>query len=57
MSPDARTFLFDTIGAAVVSIAGKIGATPHQTLRNWVLQHGRDSGQREGVSCAESTRS
>ena len=42
--------------AAVVSIAGKIGATP-QTLLNWVLQHGRDSGQREGVSCAGPTRS
>ncbi|WP_457392532.1 transposase, partial [Roseateles sp. P5_E1] len=35
--------------AAVVSIAGKIGATP-QTLLNWVRQHERDTGQREGVT-------
>ena len=38
--------------AAVVSIAGKIGATP-QTLLNWVRQQERDSGQREGVTTAE----
>jgi transposase-like protein len=29
--------------AAVVSIAGKVGATP-QTLLNWVRQHERDTG-------------
>lgn len=41
--------------AAVVSIAGKIGATP-QTLLNWVRQHERDTGQREGVTTAEAAR-
>jgi transposase-like protein len=41
--------------AAVVSIAGKIGATP-QTLLNWVRQQERDSGQREGVTTAEAAR-
>jgi transposase len=41
--------------ATVVSIAGKIGATP-QTLLNWVRQHERDSGQREGVTTAEAAR-
>ncbi len=33
--------------AAVVSIAGKIGATP-QTLLNWVRHRERDTGQRHG---------
>ena len=41
--------------AAVVSIAGKIGATP-QTLLNWVRRHERDTGQREGVTTAEAAR-
>jgi len=41
--------------AAVVSIAGKIGATP-QTLLNWVRQQERDTGQREGVTTAEAAR-
>lgn len=41
--------------AAIVSIAGKIGATP-QTLLNWVRQHERDTGQREGVTTAEAAR-
>lgn len=41
--------------AAVVSIAGKIGSTP-QMLLNWVRQHERDSGQREGVTTAEAKR-
>ena len=41
--------------AAVVSIAGKIGATP-QTLLNWVRQHEHDTGQREGVTTAEAAR-
>ena len=40
---------YESQWAAIVSIAGKIGATP-QTLLNWVRQHERDSGQREGVS-------
>ena len=41
--------------AAVVSIAGKIGATP-QTLLNWVRQHECDSGQREGPTSSEQHR-
>lgn len=41
--------------AAIVSIAGKIGATP-QTLLNWVRQHERDTGQREGTTTAEAKR-
>ena len=41
--------------AAVVSIAGKIGATP-QTLLSWVRQHERDTGQRQGVTTAEAAR-
>ena len=41
--------------AAVVSIAGKIGCTA-QTLLNWVRQHERDSGRREGVTTAEAKR-
>jgi len=41
--------------AAVVSVAGKIGTTP-QTLLNWVRQHERDIGQREGVTTAEAVR-
>ena len=34
--------------AAVESIAAKIGCTP-QTLLNWVRQHERDTGQRDGA--------
>jgi len=41
--------------AAVVSIAGKIGCTP-QTLLNWVRQHERNIGQREGATMAEAQR-
>ncbi len=41
--------------AAITSIAGKIGATP-QTLLNWVRQHERDTGQREGTSTEEAAR-
>jgi transposase-like protein len=33
--------------AAIESIATKIGCTA-ETLRRWVRQHERDSGQREG---------
>ena len=40
---------------AIVSIAGKIGATP-QTLLNWVRRHERDTGQREGTTTAEAGR-
>jgi transposase-like protein len=46
---------YESQWAAIVSIAGKTGATP-QTLLNWLRQHERDSGQREGVSTAEAQR-
>jgi transposase len=42
--------------AAIESIAGKIGCTA-ETLRRWVRQHERDSGQREGPTTAERKRS
>lgn len=41
--------------AAIVSIAAKIGCTA-ETLRSWVRQHERDSGQREGPSTLEHKR-
>jgi transposase len=41
--------------AAVESIAAKIGCTS-QTLLNWVRQHERDSGQREGPTTADQKR-
>ncbi len=37
--------------AAIESIAGKIGCTG-ETLRRWVRQHERDTGQREGITTA-----
>lgn len=46
---------YESQWAAVVSIAAKIGCTP-QTLLNWVRQHERDSGQREGKTTAEAQR-
>ena len=41
--------------AAMVSIAGKMGCTP-ETLRKWVRQTERDSGQRPGVTTRERER-
>ncbi len=41
--------------AAVVSIATKIGCKP-QTLLNWIRQHERDAGQRDGVKTTERAR-
>ena len=41
--------------AAVCSIAGKIGCTP-ETLRLWVRQTERDSGEREGLTTPERER-
>lgn len=45
----------DSQWAAIVSIAGKIGCTA-ETLRRWVRQHERDTGQREGSSTAVQKR-
>ena len=41
--------------AAIGSIATKIGCTA-ETLRRWVRQAERDSGEREGVTTAERER-
>jgi transposase len=46
---------YESQWAAIVSIAAKMGCTA-QTLRRWVRQHERDTGQREGVSSAERER-
>ena len=41
--------------AAITSIAAKIGCTP-ETLRRWVRQQERDTGQRPGPTTAEEER-
>jgi transposase-like protein len=41
--------------AAIESIASKIGCTS-QTLLNWVRQHERDTGQRDGLTTVEHQR-
>jgi len=41
--------------AAIASIAPKIGCST-QTLCNWVRQHERDTGQRDGITTAEAER-
>jgi len=45
----------DSQWAAIESIAAKIGCTA-ETLRRWVRQQERDSGQREGTTTAEAQR-
>lgn len=46
---------YESQWAAIVSIAAKIGCTA-ETLRRWVRQAERDSGQREGLTTAEQRR-
>ena len=41
--------------AAIESIASKIGCTA-ETLRGWVRQTERDTGQREGLTSADEER-
>jgi transposase len=41
--------------AAIATIAPKIGCST-QTLCNWVRQHERDTGQRDGITTAEAER-
>ncbi|MBK7593204.1 MAG: IS3 family transposase [Betaproteobacteria bacterium] len=46
---------YESQWAAIVSIAAKIGCTA-ETLRRWVRQAERDSGQRGGLTTAEQQR-
>ena len=46
---------YESQWAAVVSISGKMGCMS-QTLLNWVRQHERDTGQRDGTTTAEAQR-
>ncbi len=46
---------YESQWTAIVSIAGKIGCNA-QTLLNWVRQHERDTGLREGPTTAEQQR-
>ncbi len=46
---------YESQWAAITSIAAKIGCTP-ETLRRWVRQQERDTGQRPGLTTAEGER-
>jgi transposase-like protein len=46
---------YESQWAAIVSVAAKIGCTA-ETLRGWVRQHERDTGQRGGPTSAERER-
>ncbi|WP_429205307.1 IS3 family transposase [Massilia sp. UYP11] len=46
---------YESQWAAITSIAAKIGCTP-ETLRRWVRQQARDTGQRPGPTTAEEER-
>jgi transposase len=46
---------YESQWAAITSIAAKIGCTA-ETLRRWVRQRERDTGQREGTTTVESER-
>ena len=64
-SPEVREravrMVFETRGdgqslwSAIESVAAKIGCAA-QTLNEWVKQHQRDAGQREGPTTADKTR-
>jgi transposase len=44
-----------SLWSAIESVAAKIGCAP-QTLNEWVKQHQRDSGVREGPTTADKQR-
>jgi transposase len=44
-----------SLWAAIESVAAKIGCAP-QTLHEWLKQHQRDAGQREGPTTADKKR-
>ena len=46
---------YESQWAAITSIAAKIGCTP-ETLRRWIRQQARDTGQRPGPTSAEDER-
>lgn len=46
---------YESQWAAIESIAGKIGCTA-ETLRRWVRQQERDTGQHAGATTAEQER-
>jgi transposase len=46
---------YESQWVAITSIAAKIGCTS-ETLRRWVRQRERDTGQREGTTTAENER-
>ncbi len=45
----------DSQWVTIASIAAKIGCTA-ETLRRWVRQHARDTGQRDGLTTSEAQR-
>jgi transposase len=44
-----------SLWSTIESVAGKIGCAP-QTLNEWVKQHQRDAGEREGPTSADKKR-
>ena len=54
MVPEAGS-KYESQWAAITSIAARIGCTA-ETLRRWIRQRERDTGQREGTTTAESER-
>ncbi len=43
---------YESQWAAILSISAKMGCAP-ETLRRWICQHERNTGQRKGLSTAE----